>query len=79
MTPKGDKLVVLATYSSDWEAHIAKGILDEAGIPCFISNENFGSLYPIGFNSIGGIAVVVRQQDLTEAKRLTAHCSSSGI
>lgn len=73
---RGATLVTLATYSHDWEAYIAKGVLDDAGIPCVINNEIFGSVYPIGFNSIGGVTVMVRESDLEEARRLTAHCSS---
>lgn len=77
-TNDADELVTLAEYPHDWQAHIAKGILDEAGIPCIISNEYFGGIYPIGFNSIGSITVTVRRRDLEEALRLTAHCSDSG-
>ncbi len=74
----GDELVTLAEYPHDWQAHIAKGILDDAGIPCIINNELFGGIYPIGFNSIGAITVSVRRRDLEEARRLTDHCSDSG-
>ncbi|MDE5744096.1 MAG: DUF2007 domain-containing protein [Paramuribaculum sp.] len=74
----GDDLVTLAEYAHDWQAHIAKGILDDAGIPSIINNELFNSLYPIGFSPFCAITVSVRRKDLEEARRLTAHCSDSG-
>ncbi|ROT11524.1 DUF2007 domain-containing protein [Muribaculaceae bacterium Isolate-104 (HZI)] len=69
-------LVTLEVYDHDWQAHIAKGVLDEAGIPSIINNEIFGSVYPIGFNSIGGIALKVRGCDVAAAQKLLGHCSS---
>ena len=77
-TDSADELVTLAQYPHDWQAHIAKGRLDDAGIPCIINNEVFSGIYPIGFNSIGAITVLVRRRDLEEALRLTDHCSDSG-
>lgn len=61
-------LVIAATYSFDWQAHIAQGLLNEEGIPCIIDNEIFSSLYPIGFNSVGGINLRVFRRDLAKAK-----------
>ncbi|MCI9608401.1 MAG: DUF2007 domain-containing protein [Muribaculaceae bacterium] len=69
-------LVTIARFSHDWEAHIAKGVLDEAGIPSVINNEIFGSVYPIGFNSIGGLTLLVRQSDADRARELLDHCPS---
>lgn len=71
-----NEIVTLAEYAHDWEAHIAKGLLDEAGIPCIINNELFNSLYPIGIPSFCAITVSVRRKDLEEARKITAHCSS---
>ncbi|MDE6098119.1 MAG: DUF2007 domain-containing protein [Muribaculaceae bacterium] len=62
--------VVVNTYSHDWEARIAKGVLDQAGIPAVIQNETFSSIYPVGFNSIGGLPLLVPAEMATRAKKL---------
>lgn len=61
--------VTIGTYSTDWEAHIAEGVLASEGIPCTLTNETFSSIYPIGFNSIGGINLVVPGQYADRARR----------
>ncbi len=63
-------LIIIATFSFDWQAHIAQGLLNEEGIPCVIDNEIFGSLYPLGFNSIGGVNLRVFRRDETKAKAI---------
>lgn len=67
-----DTLTCCATFATDWEAHIAAGVLEENGIPSTIDNEIFSSIYPIGFNSLGGIRLMVWQRDLDRARRLLA-------
>lgn len=64
-------LVHLTTLSTDAEAHIVAGMLESEGIPTVLDNSVFGSsVYPIGFNSIGGIRLMVRSCDLNKAAAL---------
>lgn len=63
-------LIIAATFDFDWQAHMAKGILDEHDIPSVLDNEIFSSLYPIGFNSIGGINLRVFRRDLERASEI---------
>lgn len=63
-------LIIAATFDFDWQAHMAKGILDEHDIPSVLDNEIFSSLYPIGFNSIGGINLRVFRRDLERAQKI---------
>lgn len=63
-------LIIAATFDFDWQAHMAKGILDEHDIPSVLDNEIFSSLYPIGFNSIGGINLRVFRRDLERARKI---------
>lgn len=65
-------LIIIATYDYDWQAHMAKGILAENDIPCTLDNEIFSSLYPIGFNSIGGINLRVFRRDADRASQILA-------
>lgn len=70
MKQTNDTSITIATYSTDWEAHIAEGVLANEGIPCTLTNETFSSIYPIGFNSIGGINLVVPAEYADTARRL---------
>lgn len=63
-------LIIAATFDFDWQAHMAQGLLAEHGIPSVLDNEIFGSLYPIGFNSIGGINLRVFRRDLERARKI---------
>lgn len=69
---ENDDLVIAATFDFDWQAHMAKGLLEEAGIRSVLDNEIFSSLYPIGFNSIGGINLRVFRHDLPRARAIIA-------
>lgn len=73
-----DEIVIVKTYDHDWEAYMAKDVLENAGIPAIIGNEIFGSLYPVGFNSIGGITVSVRRGDLERARGVLTKEDLSG-
>lgn len=63
-------MVVVATYNSDWEAHIAQGVLDSEGIMSVLGNEVFSSIYPIGFNSLGGVSLSVMAADAARAREI---------
>ena len=63
-------LIIVATFDFDWQAHMAQGILAEQEIPSTLDNEIFGSLYPSGFNSIGGINLRVFRRDADRAKEI---------
>lgn len=69
-TSGGNGFVNIMTFSTDWEAHVAKGILAENDIESFLQNEIFSSIYPLGFNSIGGIPLLVRMKDAEKALEL---------
>ncbi|MCC8071451.1 MAG: DUF2007 domain-containing protein [Bacteroidales bacterium] len=72
MTQNPDDIVLAHTYDTDWQAHLAKGLLAEHGIESIINNEIFASIYPIGFNSIGGVRLMVRLADLQRAREILA-------
>ena len=46
-------LVVLESYNSDVEAHIARGVLESNGVKCIINNEIMSSIYPLTLTSMG--------------------------
>ncbi len=75
MAKDPDTLVRIATFDHDWQAHIAKGLLEEHDIPSIINNEILSTIYPIGFNTIGGVTLSVFNRD---ASRALSILSSSG-
>lgn len=46
-----EKIVVFKKYVSVMAANLAKTKLDAYGIPCFLTNEQISSLYPVPFMS----------------------------
>lgn len=71
-TTDANGLVTVATYNSDWEAHIAQGVLDAHDIESVLGNEVFSSIYPIGFNSLGGVSLSVRAADAARTREVLA-------
>lgn len=61
------RLVVLATFTKSHEAHVAKGILESAGIPAFLSNEHSSLFEPSAL-----VTLQVREVDQKAAKEIFA-------
>jgi hypothetical protein len=64
------ELVTLREYRDLPQALIAKGVLDSAGIPCFLADENIIRMDWMWSNLMGGVKLRVRQEDATEAAEL---------
>ena len=65
-------LVKLTTCWNSFEAEILKGKLESAGIPCMLQSSYFSNV-EIGngiANSACAIPVLVREEDLEEAKKV---------
>lgn len=73
---KQDELVVLQTFSTDWEAYIAKGVLDTEDIPSIVNNEIISNIYPIGFNYLGGVKLLVFRRDYDRAAEAIKNCQT---
>ncbi len=74
-----DDPVVCAVFSREPEAYLAKSILEEEGIFVAVLNDSFSRIYPIGFNSIGGIRLMVRQSDLQRALDIINSLNLEGL
>lgn len=61
---------ILRSYYNNIEAHRAKSILEEAGIECFLSDENISNLYPMMSSPFGGIKLHVEEKDMEKACRI---------
>ena len=53
------EFILLNSYGNYVEAHIAKGVLEEEGIVCWLKDENTVTIDPILTNAVGGIKLMV--------------------
>lgn len=61
----------LLTCDNNREASIIKGRLENEGIECFLTNENFSTLMPHFFGILGaGVQIVVNKTDYEKAVKL---------
>lgn len=62
--------VMVGRYRDSGEAMIAKSMLDSAGIESFLSDENLVRLDWFYSNLVGGIKLMVREEDAEAARKL---------
>ncbi|HMU47895.1 MAG TPA: DUF2007 domain-containing protein [Chitinophagaceae bacterium] len=82
------EFVLLNTYPNYVDAHIARGVLEEEGINCWLKDENTVTIDPILTNAIGGIKLmVIKEQaqrawdlleDLRKESKKNTPCPSCG-
>ena len=65
---QGIKLIVVQTYGSRPEADLAKGALEDAGIPAMIQADTAGGMREHLAWSGAGFRVLVREEDTTVAR-----------
>lgn len=71
------ELVTIATYTTPYEAQIAKGMLETNGIPAFAANEHFVGVNWLLSNAIGGVTLQVTETDAEQARALLAQENAS--
>ena len=59
--------VVLNAYNNYIDAHIARGVLEEEGINCWLKDENTLTIDPILTNALGGIKIMVAKSQAERA------------
>ncbi len=64
-----DDVVRLRTFLNVYEAEIARGALEAAGIDAFIRSDDAGGLHP-GMWTARGVALLVRPEDATRAEEV---------
>jgi hypothetical protein len=62
------RLVVLRTFVNDFDAQVAKSALDAAGIASMIRADDAGGMRPHLW--VGGVELLVREEDAVEADAL---------
>lgn len=64
---KNARIVIIRTFYFESEARLYAARLKEASIPCFISNANTVTAFPMGN---GGIGLHVKQKDAKNAREI---------
>jgi Zn finger protein HypA/HybF involved in hydrogenase expression len=62
------EFIVLNSYPNYIEAHIAKGVLEEQDIRCWLKDENTVTIDPILTNAVGGIKIMVAKVQAERAR-----------
>ena len=71
-TAEFQRLVTVQQYRDLTEAQVAKGVLDSAGIPCCLRDENAVRLEWVWSNLLGGVRLQVNEQDREAAQEVLA-------
>ena len=64
------ELVAVRTFASQVEAEIAKTALESAGIVTMIKADTIGGMRPHVGWSTGGFQLLVREEDVVEARKI---------
>lgn len=64
------KLVTVSRYLYEYEADLARSLLEEAGIECFITDQQFSNMNWGYALAIGGIRLQVRDEDLERSQQI---------
>lgn len=69
----------IASFSDDIEANLVRGKLQDAGIKCFLLNENISTLMPHYSNMTGGIKLMVNVYDYDRAYMILYNINTGNI
>ena len=72
-------LVMVKRFRDMPEAEVAASLLDSAGIDCFLADENTIRMDWLWSNLLGGFKLMVRPDDLEEAKRILEEANLAGL
>jgi predicted RNA-binding Zn-ribbon protein involved in translation (DUF1610 family) len=71
-----DQIITFETYYDPMLAQIVRTRLEDNDIPCFVADENLGTLYPVYNSAIGGIKLKIFARDLERCKAILAQDES---
>lgn len=63
-------MITLRSFDNYFLANITLTKLQDAGVECYLKDENTVTIDPILSNAIGGIKLVVKETDAADAKQL---------
>jgi len=72
-----DRPVILRRYSEMPAAFVEKSVLEDAGIECYLQDENVVRMDWFLSNALGGIKLIVREKDAAEAEKILSQGPSA--
>jgi hypothetical protein len=70
MEDADEKIIVFDAYDTVVKANLVKTKLDAYGIPCFLSGENFTSLYPFRNDLMTGVQLHIFEKDKDRVREI---------
>ena len=61
---------LLQSFTNYIDAHIIAGRLEESGVKCWLKDENTVAVNPLWTQAVGGIKIMVAEDDFDSAKKL---------
>lgn len=65
-----DRPVILRRYRDMPAAFVEKSVLEDAGIECFLQDDNVVRMDWLWSNALGGIKLIVREKDAADAEKI---------
>ncbi|MFD0794444.1 DUF2007 domain-containing protein [Mucilaginibacter litoreus] len=65
-----DNIITFERYYDPMLAHIVRTKLEDAGIPCFIADDNIIAANPLFNNAVGGIKLKIFERDLQRCREI---------
>ena len=65
-----DRIIVVESFYNAVQAGIAKALLDAQDIPCFITEENMGMLYPFRSDGFSGVRLHIFSADEVRVREI---------
>ena len=78
MQPPQNDLITVASFNSDHEAQVAKGILQSSGIDAFVFKDDCGGMMP-QLQSITGVHLKVSAHDKEKARVILEQAQSPSV
>ena len=72
MINKLDEIVTFESYYNPMEAEIIRAKLEANDIPCFLTDESLGVIYPVYNQGAGGIKLKVFAKDVEKCREILA-------
>ncbi|RFZ84916.1 DUF2007 domain-containing protein [Mucilaginibacter terrenus] len=69
---QNDKIITFDSYYDPMLAHIIRTRLEDAGIPCFIADENTLGAQPFYNQAVGGVKIKIFERDLEKCQQILA-------
>lgn len=75
--PEADRPVILRRYRDMPAAFVEKSVLEDAGITCYLQDDNVIRMDWLWSNAMGGIKLLVRERDAEEAEKILNQAQSA--